>query len=232
MTTAATETSTDGSAALRDHLIEQIRGRRLRAGHRLPTERELCDSFGLGRSAVRRVLTQLKDKGLIVQTVGSGTYVADDVDARLNGAADTAASPDASPAELIEGRILLEPMIVELVVRNATTADFVTLEECCDKAEAAQTQEQFEYWDGLLHQRIAAASHNRFIVSVYSLITKARENAEWGVLKKRSYSPERRAKYEKEHRDIVAALKDRDAETARAILMGHLIHVRKNMLGM
>ncbi|HEY1227897.1 MAG TPA: winged helix-turn-helix domain-containing protein, partial [Ramlibacter sp.] len=60
---------------LRQNILENLQARTWRAGHRLPTERDLSEQYGLSRSTVRRVLAELKGKGLITQTVGSGTYV-------------------------------------------------------------------------------------------------------------------------------------------------------------
>ncbi|MDO9218239.1 MAG: FCD domain-containing protein, partial [Lacisediminimonas sp.] len=136
-----------------------------------------------------------------------------------------------SPAELMEARVLMEPVMIDLVVRHGTAADFKRMEECCARGEAAQTLEEFEHWDGALHQAIADASHNNFVRSVFQLMNTAREQGDWGMLKKKSATPERRLVYQREHRDLVAALKDRDSESARRLLTGHLLQVRRNMLG-
>jgi DNA-binding GntR family transcriptional regulator len=66
---------------------------------------------------------------------------------------------------------------------------------------------------------------------VFRLMSQARAQGEWGVLKRRSATPERRLDYQREHRELVAALKNRDAERARALCLAHLVHVRVNMLG-
>ena len=50
-----------------------------------------------------------------------------------------------------------------MVIGNATAADFARMDECCDKGEAAATLEEFELWDGKLHEAIADAAHNAFI---------------------------------------------------------------------
>lgn len=44
-------------------------------GEKLPSVRELCDQFGVGRSAVRDAITVLKGKGLVTVKQGEGTYV-------------------------------------------------------------------------------------------------------------------------------------------------------------
>ena len=224
----------DAASGLREAITENLRSRQWRAGHRLPTERELGELYGIGRSTVRRVLQDFKHQGLITQTVGSGTYVADQVQSALAGLAALdpgAAARAVSPAELMSARLVLEPALIELVIGNATAADFERMDDCNARAEAATTLEAFEHWDGALHSAIAEAAHNGFMASVARLVNEARAQGEWGALKRRSATPERRLDYQREHRALVAALKDRDAERARALCLAHLLHVRTNLLG-
>ncbi len=174
-------------------------------------------------------MQEFKNEGFIVQKVGSGTYVADDFAAKLPR---RAFEPSAiSPAEIMEARLLLEPLLVDLVVNNATAADFEKLDECCRQAEAARTLAEFEHWDSALHELLAQATHNAFFISVFQLIAEVRDSGEWGLLKKKSVTPERRSRYEQEHRLLVDALKNRDAETSRRLISEHLINVRFNLLG-
>lgn len=221
----------DKAVLLRESLLDHLQSGRWPAGHRLPTERALCEQFGLSRSTVRRTLAQLKDRGLITQTVGSGTYVNDQTKTGLTAHGLAGEGKTASPAELMAARLILEPAIVELVVQNATDADFASMDLCCDEGEAAHSFEVFEHWDGALHEAIAAATHNAFINSVFKLMNAARAQSSWGMLKRRSLTAERRLAYQQEHRDLVAALKDRNAAEATARARQHLLHVRENLLG-
>lgn len=220
----------DAAAQLRDTILDKLHNRTWRAGHRIPTERALSVEFGLSRSTVRRVLQDFKRKRLITQTVGSGTYVAEQVQQALTELAPPAAVA-VSPAELMAARLLLEPALIEMAIGNATTADFARMDECNARAEASTTLEDFEKWDAALHEAIAEAAHNGFISRVFRLMNEVRATAEWGVLKRRSATPERRAEYQQQHRALVAALKQRDAAAARALCLAHLLHVRTNMLG-
>lgn len=221
----------DTIALLRETILENLRSRTWRAGHRLPTERALSEQYGLSRSTVRRVLTDFKRKRLITQTVGSGTYVSDRVLEALAELAPSGGAQSVSPAELMSARLLLEPALVELVIGNATAEDFDRMDECNRQAEAATTLEEFERWDAALHEAIAEAAHNGFISGVFRLMNQVRGQSEWGVLKRRSATPERRVEYQREHRALVAALRDRDAGRARQLCLQHLVHVRTNMLG-
>ena len=216
---------------LRQTILENLQSRAWRAGHRLPTERELSDQYGLSRSTVRRVLAELKGKGLITQTVGSGTYVTEEVGVALAQIASSASPLATSPAELMSARLVLEPAIIAMVVGNATMADFERMDECCAKGEAAATIEDFELWDGKLHEAIADAAHNAFIATVFQRMNEVRAQSEWGMLKRRTATPERRQAYEREHRALVAALRDRDGARASHLCLEHLTHVRRNLLG-
>lgn len=60
---------------LANHLMEGISAGRWPIGAPLPTEKELCDAFGVSRHTTREALRQLEDRGLIVRRQGSGSTV-------------------------------------------------------------------------------------------------------------------------------------------------------------
>lgn len=219
------------SNPLRDAILDRLQSGQWRAGDRLPTERELSERHGVSRTTVRKALLELKQQGLIEQTVGSGTFVAEQVGARLGRRVQQDSSQHTSPAELMEARLAMEPAIIEMAIRNANQADLQRMDACCANAESAQTLEDFEHWDAELHQAIADAAHNSFVANVFNLMKTVRAQGDWGQLKKKSVTPERRLAYQREHRAIVEALRDRDAARARELTLAHLLHVRQNLLG-
>jgi DNA-binding FadR family transcriptional regulator len=224
--------STDTAFQLKEMLLADLRNGRWRPGERLPAERQMMEAFKVGRSTVRRALTQMKGMGLITQAVGSGTYVAPD--ALLHLPQTTLPSRPApgtatSPAELMEARLAFEPALVDMVIRNANGADFAAMDLCLRNAESATGFEQFEHWDGALHRSLAEATHNSIVLTVFKLMSEERERAEWGQLKRQSLTPERRLAYQLEHRALVDALRQRDAGLARKAIHAHLVHVQRNL---
>jgi len=220
----------EGAKALTRFLLEAMASGQLREGMRLPPERALSERFGASRGSVRRVLAELRERGLIVQAVGSGTFVT----AAAHALAPAGAGRPAlhtSPAELMQARLLIEPLMPALIARNATAADFARMAECLERSEAAREIADFEHWDGELHKAFATATHNSFFLQILELANRVREQGEWGRLKRNSLTAERRAQYEQQHRAIVAALKDRDASQARALLLGHLEQIQQNLFG-
>lgn len=217
--------------ALKAALLAALAAGRFPPGARLPPERSLAATHGIGRAKVRRVLGELAAAGLIARGVGAGTFAAADLAARLTAARLAAAEPGVSPAELMEARLIVEPALAAQACLHATAADLAALETACREGEQAADLAAFEHWDDGFHRAVAAATHNGFITRVFALISTARDAAEWGVLKQRSASPERRAAYAREHRAILAALRARDAPAAAAALAEHLRHVQRNMFG-
>jgi len=214
---------------VRTYILDGIRSGLFADGAKLPTERSLSERLGVSRSAVRDALAVLESSGLVTRIVGSGTYVRDKRTGSVARA--EALAPQSSPSEIMEGRLLLEPRLALLACVNANSADLARLDECIRGGEEAVAFEAFEHWDAALHQAIAEATHNRLVIELYAMITRARDQMEWGQLKRRSLTAERRDIYRQEHREIVGALKERDAPRAEAGLMAHLRTVRSNLLG-
>lgn len=224
----------NSSYLFRASLLDQLHRGHWLLGERLPTERAWSEQYQISRSTVRNVLAEFKAQGLIAQTVGSGTYVTEKAGRLSSPVKAPQVVPEAawqtSPAELMDARMALEPAIIEMVIGNATPADFEQMAECCDRAESATSVEEFEVWDGLFHEVIAQAAHNGFVARLFKLMNQARTQGEWGMLKKRSLTPERRLAYQSEHRALLQALKARDPLQAQALAIEHLVHVRRNLL--
>ena len=221
--------SRHGAQRIRDFILQGAAEGSLAPGVKLPTERELAERFSVPRNAVRNTLARLEADGTIARHVGRGTFLAGP--AGTGGDVSTPASAHISPAELMEARLRIEPALAELIVTNATAADFERMETCLDRAERAATLNEFELWDAALHQAMALASHNRLVIRVLDIVTAVRQESAWGKLKDRIVTPERRLQYQAEHRAIVAALKARDDARAKEAVVAHLQHARRNLFG-
>jgi DNA-binding FadR family transcriptional regulator len=217
------------------------------AGVKIPTERELEEKFSVSRNTLRRALDKLEADGKIVRQVGRGTFVSDRSTApnklvRSNSEPQGRTSTEAkagqellgaihgaSPVEVIEVRLLLEPAAAELAAVRASSAHFAKLDECLKKMKQARDTPEYESWDSELHVTITAAARNDLLTIIYNAINGARHQPEWTALKQRATTAARRAVYQKQHESIVAALRARNAELARNEVTKHLRTVRENL---
>jgi DNA-binding FadR family transcriptional regulator len=229
--------SGDGPADRRYRLAEVILAESaragLRAGSRLPTERQLAAGLGATRTSVRRALAVLEAEGRISREVGRGTFLRDppwgDATGGAEGDGRPAGEPPGAagfaPADVMTARRLLEPPAMRLVVAWATTADFHEMDRCLAGGDRAASYDEFELWDLALHRTILAASHSPLLTRLYSVIEEARHSRFWGDLKRRSASRERQQAYQRDHAELVAALRARDADRAVEAMRAHLARV-------
>lgn len=210
-----------------DHLRRSIADGSWQSGARLPTERDLARSLGLARNTVRRALDMLEAEGVIARGVGRGTFLVNGGDP--NGLSLPGVFENASPSQVMEVRILLEPSVAEYACARATASDLAEFDRCVAGSEAAASVAEFELWDGALHQAIIAACRNELLDGIYAVINQIRSRPEWNRLKERSLTTERRASYEADHRVIVSALKARDTSVAREAMRRHVMSVRDGM---
>jgi DNA-binding FadR family transcriptional regulator len=75
------------------------------------------------------------------------------------------------------------------------------------------------------------AARNTVLIDYCAAINAARQQPQWHRLKRRSTTPESRSLYDRQHVAVVAALKNRNADAARAALQRHLAEARDRLLG-
>ena len=137
---------------LAEQILASTAGLGLRAGGRLPTERQLSIDLGVTRSAVRHAMAVLEAQGRISREVGRGTFLRDGDpgagphrgDGSRPGWTMAPPSADFAPADVMTIRRLLEPPAMSLVVSWATAADLQEMQRCLAGGDGAATFEEFE----------------------------------------------------------------------------------------
>jgi DNA-binding FadR family transcriptional regulator len=198
------------------------------SGHRVPPEKILISQFSAARNTVRKALARLEKDGVIHRHVGRGTFIRGE-----EGSSDAdigAQIGDASPAEINELRVLLEPAVAEIAVARATETEIRDAQNCLTNTMSARTDEEYERWEAELHLVIISAAKNSILTRFYRSIHDARKKAAWKEIKRRSLDETRRAQYEADHAAMVEAFASRDAVALRRSLHAHLRGVSHNMM--
>ena len=60
-----------------DHIAGLVESGRLRPGARLPGERDLAEQYGIALGTARRVVQELRDRGVVVTLPAKGTFIAE-----------------------------------------------------------------------------------------------------------------------------------------------------------
>lgn len=217
------------AAEIARSLTQRIAAGEWTDGRQIPPERDLAAEFGVARNTIRRAMNILRDDGKISRHVGRGTFVSAFNNPSM--AEIVAGMEGAGPADMMELRLLLEPVASANAAINASSAQLAGIEEAHRSATQATDIIQFEHWDSALHHRIFACSRNDLLRAIYDLLHVLRNRSPWFDMKKRSFSEERRQTYCRQHGAIVEAILRRDPDTARAATLAHLKTVEANMLG-
>jgi GntR family transcriptional repressor for pyruvate dehydrogenase complex len=162
---------------------EAIRQKKLVAGSKLPSEKELCESFAVSRTALREALRRLSARGLIVIRKGSGMIVSEikieDAINSLNLYYDLKFDSNLI-TQIIEVRRLFEPEIARLAARNRTAEDLKLLKENISdltKCNPDNTQLEVDLINRF-HMNLSKATANPIVIismePIYSLLPRMR----------------------------------------------------------
>lgn len=153
------------SESVGEQIEKMLESGSLKAGEKLPSVRELCELFGVGRSAVRDAITTLSGKGAVYVKQGEGTFICEFDSTKLfNKHMLLPSSEDIR--ELFQVRKILEAGIAEMAALNRTEKDLQHFEEILAK----QSNNGWEL-DYQFHLAIAKATGNDILIQLVQFIS-------------------------------------------------------------
>ena len=202
---------------------------KLKAGDRLPSERELAETFRVSRTSVREAIKSLEMEGLVITRPGSGTFIsAIDVQTLVQPLASLLSRGKDALIELFEMRRLVEPGIAALAAERATAADLRRLQEILTEQDQQVTRGTSAVdSDAAFHFAIGQATHNSALQQLVSAIVEILKPAREQSLQ----TPGRAHKSLASHRAILTAIAQHNPELARHAMQQHIEAVAQNVLG-
>ena len=198
------------------------------AANRLPPERQLVETLGLNRPALRKALAVLEAEGQIWRHVGKGTFVGTRPTSDLGDVA--AIARKTNPGEVMRTRVLLEPEVAALAALTATPEHVAEMRFCLQRSRAAATWRQYEGWDNRLHRLIGEAAQNYLLLALLDTLNAVRRTVTWGRLRANRDRPAPDHHSFAEHEAIVQAIEERDRGRARDAMRAHLLNVERKLL--
>lgn len=213
-------------AQIAEQLLGQIGSRRLKPGDVLPPERELTESFNVGRSSIREALRMLESQGVIHAANGGAFVVADarnplESSLRLVFALDE----QAGMHDLFELRRILECEAAALAAERKRPEDLAEMDAATEEMAAALGDsgraDGFIDADLRFHLALAEATGNRLVVHSMHAVRDVLRRALLTVYRI-PQSPESAVG---EHRKIRAAIAAGDTDRSREEMRAHLDRV-------
>ena len=208
--------------------LERMILKKLHPGDKLPSERELAETLGVSRSSIRDAIRSLELIGLVEPRQGSGTVVREiSADTVMNPLTNVLRHKVELVTELIDFRKMLEPPLSARAATHATEDELAEMEEILHRQETKFRAGQLAIEeDSEFHYAIAMASGNSVVLKVLDVLMDLLRDT-----RERSLQTEGRPhKSLAGHRKILAAIKKRDAEAAKAAMRRHIEDVEEIVL--
>jgi DNA-binding FadR family transcriptional regulator len=207
-------------------LREQLASGELEPGDRLPTEKALCEAYGVSRTVVREAIAALRADRLVVVRQGSGAFVAERVDPDLASEPFTFDKHKVSSIiEVLELRTAVESSAAALAAHRRSPAELARIKERHDEFGTAISRGSYaEAEDAAFHLAIAEATHNRHFVEFFHFLgsrTIPRAQALNDSVRA-SAAKAYIGRIHEEHAKIVAAISDQDGARAGEAMIEHL----------
>lgn len=144
-----------------------------KAGDKLPTEPELCELVGVGRSSVREAMKILESSHVVEIRRGDGTYISEpDKISFIEPLLFKVVLKESKMQEMIGFRESIELAVMRLAICNAEPEDIEELERCNQKIyryiqdEKDDAEELFAL-DMEFHKILSQAVHNVVMGDIY-----------------------------------------------------------------
>ncbi|MFD3437773.1 GntR family transcriptional regulator [Streptomyces sp. NPDC058685] len=190
-------------------LLELITTRALRPGQHL-VESELAGHLGVSRQPVREALQRLNTEGWVDLRPAQGAFVHEPTEDEAD--------------QLLSVRTLLEAEAARLAAANSGSAGIAELEGLCAQGERAVADDDVDLavaTNAAFHAKVMELAGN---VVLRELAAQVDRRVRW------YYTPVARQRGRQswiEHRELIAAIADRDERRATEVMKAHTEHTRQ-----
>jgi GntR family transcriptional repressor for pyruvate dehydrogenase complex len=211
---------------LYEQVIERLRSHAstagLRAGSRLPPERDLANRLGVSRGSVAQAIVALEVQGLVETRQGGGVYLLKDT-LETEPVAELVARKRRLP-DVLDARDALETKLAQLAAARRTAGDLKRIDKALEymRAQVEKGEMPLE-GDRRFHAAVVTAAHSHLLAAFYEEIRDDIRESRLESLRQ----PGRPAQSLVDHQKIADAIVKGDSRSAAAAMHRHVNHVSK-----
>jgi len=205
---------------------------------KIPTETELAEMFGTGRTTIREAVKVFQHLGILEPQPRRGTFVCDNTNVSTEALTWSILLGRHENFELIDLRYIIEKRSLEILLQNGKEAGsndiLQTLKGDIEKmkaAKAASSQEDLVQADYHFHGTVIRASGNNVYINIYQTLRSFMHEE----IKKTSMDDATSTAAIEEHQAIVEAIESRSEKRTYEALENHIrstIQQLRSALGM
>lgn len=208
-----------------ERIVDLIADNNLANGDRLPSEKELSELFGVGRSTIREAVSQLQNLQVLSVKQGKGTFVKEVSTATLlKSQSPLYRFVDLGRNELhhaLDVKKLLQLEIIRLAAKNAAKEDLAELYDCYHRHRSAVESLSVYQFDLEMQSLFAQASGNSILPLALGFVNNFLEKYS-SIIADTLDIPEYAGRILEQYRLILRAVESGDGERAAEAMLRHL----------
>lgn len=210
-------------------LVREITEGKLTVGAKLPSERIMAEQYNVSRNVIREAFRVLEEKGFIQVQVGRGGFVCKPDGQKLTeNLSSVVENSSASLLEIVDAREIFETAVAAHAATRAAPSDISVLESLYEEMEEnSGNAAAFAKLDQEFHLTLARCTGNSVLVlladSIYQLAADK-------LFPLTPHEPKRIASAQKEHSEMIQALKTGDSDRICSAVHAH-IHCIRDQIG-
>jgi GntR family transcriptional repressor for pyruvate dehydrogenase complex len=219
---------------VRERLLEAVRSGEFVPGAVMPSERSLCEEFGVARTSVREAIQGLVSLG-VLERRGNRTIVTERLPEMLPTLDGNSHQRSLKVRELFEVREAMELPIAKLVAQRGSDEDIHDIVQMVCRFKSTMDVEEFRSLDRAFHWALARACGNELLTELYGkVLDRLFQSEDFATpLTARVNSRAVRVIVRDScaaHRAIADALQRRDVEAVARAVESHLDQVQSQLI--
>ena len=160
------------------YIYELMKSGELTIGSRLPTERALAETLGIGRNSTREALSIMHGMGLIERRQGSGNYISENVGQSIKQTIlMMIALKTITKREVCEFRRMMEKSVCNAVIHTGLTKEQQECLESMVNQMSMVTGENLVDTDKAFHEELIADTGNNLWITLMEAVVE--DYREW-----------------------------------------------------
>lgn len=203
-----------------DYIFQMIKNGQLIVGSKIPSERDIAETLGIGRNSTREAISILRGMGLIESIHGSGNYIAKDSGRTIwRILSAMLALGSISMKDIMEFRRVMARPVIELIFQNGfTDEDKEHLEQIIDEMQSASGN-KLVMLDQEFHITLIRSTKNPLFIIVMEAISEVYHESMSKVIG--GSDEETTMKFLMLHRKIFTSIVEKDEDACLKYLKDH-----------
>ena len=203
-----------------DYIFQMIKEGRLIVGSKIPSERDIAETLGIGRNSTREAISILRGMGLIESMHGSGNYIAKDTARSIWSIVSVMlALGSISMKDIMEFRRVMARSVIELIFRHGLAdEDKEYIEKIVYEMET-ESGDELVSLDQKFHIALIRATKNPLFITVMEAIAEVYHESMLKVI--RESDGETTMKLRMLHRKIYSSIVEKNEEACFKYMEEH-----------